>query len=104
MRDVDTLKGLHGVKTLGSAKKRYISRVQSSTYLDLYMMEKEAERLEKESLRLEMRHQQIAARLKEIADYRETANKGRSTTKKADKAEPEEAAAPKTWKKVSLRY
>jgi hypothetical protein len=101
MKDVDTLKGLHGVKTPSSSKKRSISRVQSSAYLELYMMEKERERLVKESKRLEIRHNQVKGRLKEIDEYREDVQ--RSTVKKAP-VPVEEEAPPKVWKKVSMKY
>ena len=48
MRDVNSLPGLHKLRTMFSAKKRSIPRVQSSTYLDLYMLDKEKERSLKE--------------------------------------------------------
>ena len=105
MRDVDTLKGMHGVKTMGSSKKSAISRVKSSTYLDLYMMEKEKERLEKESLRLDIRHNQVKSRLKEIAEFRDTVSG--NTVKRSSVAAVEaveEEAPPKVWKKVSMQY
>jgi hypothetical protein len=102
MRDVDTPKGMYGVKTMGSSKKSAISRVKSSTYLDLYMMEKEKERLEKESLRLDIRHNQVKSRLKEIAEYRETVSGDK--VKRASVPLAEEEAPPKVWKKVSMQY
>jgi len=66
MRDVNSLPGLHKLRTMFSAKKRSIPRVQSSTYLDLYMMNKEKERLLKESERVGMRDTGIKKRLEEI--------------------------------------
>ena len=66
MRDVNSLSGLHKLRTMVSAKKRSIPRVQSSTYLDLYMMNKEKERLLKESERAGMRDTGIKKRLEEI--------------------------------------
>ncbi len=66
MRDVNSLPGLHKLRTMVSAKKRSIPRVQSSTYLDLYMMNKEKERLLKESERVGMRDTGIKKRLEEI--------------------------------------
>jgi hypothetical protein len=102
MRDVDTLKGMHGVKTMGSSKKSAIFRVKSSAYLDLYMMEKEKERLVKESLRLGIRHDQVKQRLKEIAEHREALSG--SAIKKGSVSAAEEDAPVKTWKKVSMKY
>ena len=66
MKDVNSLKGIHGVGTMKSRKKRSIPRVQSSTYLDLYMLDKEKERLLKEDRRLSMRKDDIRKRLEEI--------------------------------------
>ena len=103
MKRFETLKGLHGVKTLGSAKKRSISRVQSSTYLELYVMERERELLVRESKRLEIRHGQVKQRLKEIEEFRDAAQ--RETAKKTSVAVEEEATPKvKVWKKVSLKY
>lgn len=66
MKDVNSLKGIHGVGTMQSRKKRSIPRVQSSTYLDLYMLNKEKERLLKEDKKLSMRKDDIQKRLEEI--------------------------------------
>ena len=66
MKDVNSLKGIHGVGTMQSRKKRSIPRVQSSTYLDLYMLDKEKERLLKEDGKLSMRKDGIRKRLEEI--------------------------------------
>jgi predicted nuclease with TOPRIM domain len=66
MKDVNSLKGIHGARTMQSRKKRSIPRVQSSTYLDLYMLDKEKERLLKEGSRLSMRQDCIRKRLEEI--------------------------------------
>ena len=66
MKDVNSLKGIHGVGTMQSKKKRSIPRVQSSTYLDLYMLDKEKERLLKEDAKLSMRRDDIRKRLEDI--------------------------------------
>lgn len=66
MKDVNSLKGIHGAGTMQSRKKRSIPRVQSSTYLDLYMLDKEKERLMKEDSKLSMRKNGIRKRLEEI--------------------------------------
>ena len=102
MNGVDTLRGVHGIRTMGSSKKRSISRVQSSTYLDLYMMEMEETRLVKECKRQEIRHSQIKQRLQEIAEYRESAQQ--STVNKTTVLVASEEVTPKTWKKVSMSY
>ena len=63
MRDVDSLKGLHAVRTMQSSKKRSIPRIQSSAYLDLFMLQKEKDRLIKENERLLMKMEQTNKRL-----------------------------------------
>jgi predicted nuclease with TOPRIM domain len=66
MKDVNSLKGIHGLGTMQSKKKRSIPRVQSSTYLDLYMLDKEKERLLKEDAKLSMRRDDVRKRLEDI--------------------------------------
>ena len=110
MRDVNSLKGLQALRTMHSTKKRSIPRVQSSTYLDLYMLGKEKERLLKEDERLGSRNSIIKKRLEEIglemnkmqgADVSVKAStnasfSGRSFTQKN--------GVKKEWKKMSLNY
>jgi len=66
MKDVNSLKGIHGAGTMQSRKKRSIPMVQSSTYLELYVLDKEKERLQKEDRKLSMRKDGIRKRLEEI--------------------------------------
>ncbi|MFA4844528.1 MAG: hypothetical protein WC632_06245 [Candidatus Margulisiibacteriota bacterium] len=59
--------GLHGLRTLHSTGRRSIPRGnQDSTFLDLYMLGKERERLEKESSIVERRKTIIQRRLADI--------------------------------------
>ncbi len=48
MKGLTEIKGLRGIKTLGVSGKRSIPRMQSSIYLDIFVLRKEKERLEKE--------------------------------------------------------
>ena len=80
MKDVNSLKGIHGVGTMQSRKKRSIPRVQSSTYLDLYMLNKEKERLLKEDKKLSMR-KDVRKRLEEIEHEMNKIQEAESTTK-----------------------
>jgi len=41
MKDVNTLSGIHTVRTMCSANKRSMPKVQSSAYLDLFILNKE---------------------------------------------------------------
>jgi len=103
LRGATSLSGLKDIRTMTSSKKRSISRVQSSTYLDLYMLSKEKDRLEKEGYILEKRKKVIQKKLDEI-------NTEMGRLKKEDanrrKAYPEEFKKPlkKDWKTMPLKY
>jgi len=111
MKDVDTLKGLHGLRTMLSAKKRSIPKVQSSTYLDLYMLGKEKERILKENERLGIRKDALKKRLDEI---NKEMNKLQDVPQSGIKSAPDASfsggtftqknGVKKEWKKMSLNY
>lgn len=103
VRGVTELSGLREIRTLHSAKKRSIPRVQSSTYLDLYMLKKEKDRLEKEIYVLDKRKKSMQKRLDEID----------AEMKKLEEAEPRRSQAKpegfkkpsgKDWKTMPLKY
>jgi len=120
MRDVNSLPGLHKLRTMVSAKKRSIPRVQSSTYLDLYMMNKEKERLLKESERVGMRDTGIKKRLEEIdlemnrlqgteapvSRERDPDQSGKSSRSPSflESAYTQRNGDKKEWKKMPLNY
>jgi len=110
MRDVNTLKGLHTLRTMVSAKKRSIPRVQSSAYLDLYMMNKEKERLLKESERLGLRNTIIGKRLEkidsEVNKLQEAVPtvKTSGNTSSSERAYTQRNGIKKEWKKMTLNY
>ena len=110
MKDVNNLKGIHGAGTMQSRKKRSIPRIQSSTYLDLYMLDKEKERLLKEDGKLSMRNDGIRKRLEEIeqemgkiqkteAIVKPTANKSSS-----GRAFAQTSGIKKEFKTMALTY
>lgn len=47
MRGISEISGVRSIRSMHSSGKRSIPRVQSSAYLDLYMLPKEKDRLEK---------------------------------------------------------
>lgn len=110
MRDVNTLKGLHSARTMHSARKRSIPRIQSSPYLDLYMLNKEKERLMKEDQRLSMRKDAINKRLEEInlemnkIEEAEAAAKANGNTSSSERASGQRKGAEKEWRKMRLHY
>lgn len=71
MRGVPDLKGLRDSRTLHSTAKRSIPVRADSAYLDLYMLQKEKERLERERSLLDKRKEAIQKRLNEIGKQME---------------------------------
>lgn len=106
MKVVTDISGLRDIRSMHSTGQRSIPRVQSSAYLDLYMLRKEKERLEKEESLLEKRKHGIQKRLKELQRQMEALEKSaqadgsKSTSDKAEKKDPSE----RKWKTMALNY
>lgn len=103
MKDVSEISGLRSIKSMHSSGKRSIPRVQSSAYLDLYMMGKEKDRLEKEIYILDKRKKDIQKKLDEINKEMEKLQKA-ETGRKESVANEFEKPAGKEWKTMSLEY
>jgi len=110
MKDVNNLKGIHGAGTMQSRKKRSIPRVQSSTYLDLYMLDKEKERLLKEDRKLSMRKDGICKRLEEIEHEMsriqgsESTMKGTKSPNSSERTFAQTNGTKKEFKTMALTY
>lgn len=65
-RSVCDIRGLENTRSMHTTGKRSIPRTAGSTYLDMYMLEKEKERLEKENAVIEKRKAVIQKRLDEV--------------------------------------
>lgn len=103
LRGTTEISGLRDVRTMHSSRKRSIPRVQSSPYLDLYMLHKEKERLEKEVYILDKRKKGIQKRLGEInteMDKLEKAEVLQGETNHEKLRKP----SGKNWKTMHLRY
>lgn len=103
VRGVTELSGLREIKSMHSSKKRSIPRVQSSAYLDLYMLRKEKDRLEKEIYILDKRKKSLQKRMDEIdAEMK----KLQEAEAKRREANPEEFKKfqTKEWKTMALKY
>lgn len=103
MKGVSEISGLRSIKSMRSSSKRSIPRVQSSAYLDLYMLRKEKDRLEKEIYILDKRKIETQKKLNDVNKQMD----------KLLKAEPErkegvsqEVKKPKEseWKTMTLKY
>lgn len=111
MKDVNTISGIHAVRTMISTKKHSIPRIQSSTYLDLYMLNKEKERLLKEAERLDLRNTVIKKRLEEISletdklqDAETAANGAEGKINPSGRTFNQKNEVKKEWKKMPLNY
>ena len=107
MRGMTDVSGLREIRSLRSTGKRSIPRVQSSAYLDLYMLEKEKERLEKEAVLLEKRSRAILKRLGDIQRQAEVLEKSASLAegrKGKDERQGEPTSPGKKWKTFSVNY
>lgn len=110
MRDVNGLKGLHMLRTMHSVKKRSIPRIQSSAYLDMYMLNKEKERLVKEDQRLGMRNTVVKKRLGEIDLEMNRLQRTEDVAKTSEnlhspvRAFTRKNGVRKEWKKMALNY
>jgi len=103
VRGVAELKGLGETRTMQGSKKRSMPRVQSSAYLDIFILEKEKDRLEKELFVAEKRRESLHKRLEEIAV--ETKKLAEAKTRE-NRTEPDASDAPrkKDWKKMAMTY
>src|SRR3989304_5282428 len=97
MKDVNNLNGIHSFNT----KRRSIPRIETSIYLDLYILYKEKERLLKEDKRRCMRRETIKSRLQEI---NLEMNKLRCNDTRAFSDKKDDFSEVKSWKKLSLGY
>jgi len=103
MKGVSEISGLRSIKSMHSSGKRSIPRVQSSAYLDLYMMRKEKDRLEKEIYILDKRKKDIQKKLDEINKEMEKLQKA-EPGRKESVAKEFEKPSEKEWKTMSLKY
>jgi len=105
MKDVNSVKGVHNTSTMSSARKRSIPQTQSSSYLELYMLEKEKERLLLERNKMSVKMGIINNRLEEIE--METQRLAKIKGLDRDFLEKELLKAKEenvVWKSVSLNY
>ncbi len=106
-------RGLDTLKTAGSAHLHSIPSTHRSGYLDLFMLEKEKNKLEKDSKKIEKRLKHNLNRLKEIETQMEEVlatqvqEKGEKKESKTRSKEANELYLPKeqkAWETVKLRY
>lgn len=102
-RGVTEISGLRDIRTMHSSRKRSIPRVQSSAYLDLYILRKEKDRLEKEIYLLEKRKKGIKKRIEEINAEMDKLEKAEAL-KRQDSPKRLKKPLEKDWKTMPLKY
>jgi len=103
VRGVTELSGLRETRTMHGSKKRSIPRLQSSAYLDLYMLGKEKDRLEKEMFVLEKRKTSLQKRLDEIAVEMKKLEEAEIREKRATPG-ARKSHHKKDWKTMAMTY
>lgn len=93
------LNSLRSIRT----KKKSIPRLQSSPYLDLYVLGKEKDRLEKEIFILEKRKKSIEKRVAEINAEMKRSEEA-SAAQRLENRGGINNPAEKEWKKMSMKY
>ena len=106
MQNSKDLKRFHNVKTMLSSKKHSMPKLQSSSnYLDMYLLEKERERILQEIERVGKRQDQIKKRLDEIDQELAKSSKEKVTVKKNKKTNHTgKKVQREKWKTMNLNY
>lgn len=107
MKGLTDIRGLRDVRGMPTTGRRAIPRTGSSAYLDLYVLQRERERLLKEAGLLAKRDRAIRKRLSEIAAQVEALGWWSRSERPGDgggKAPPGRPPMGKRWKTLPLRY
>ena len=105
MRGVTDISGLRDIRSMHSTR-RSIPRFKNSAFLDLYMLQKEKERLEKEVALLVKRNQGIRKRLSDIQRQMEGLEQSAQSDRPGNGGEKvtERSGPVKKWKTFSMNY
>jgi len=69
MPNVNPIKGMHNLRTMGTVPQSAIPEKQDSDFIKFYMLEKERTRLRNEQSRIILRLEAINNRLKDIQEF-----------------------------------
>jgi len=103
VRGVMELKGLSETRTLQGSKKRSMPRAQNATYLDIFILGKEKDRLEKEMIIIDKRKTSMQRRLDEIAVEMKKLEEAEIRKKRATPGAPK-SHHKKGWKTMAMTY
>jgi len=103
MKGVSEISGLRSIKSMHASGKRSVPRVQSSAYLDLYMLRKEKDRLEKDMFVLDKRKNDIQKKLDDVNKQMDKLQKSATEVKEKYSQEVKRPSG-KELKTMSLEY
>jgi hypothetical protein len=103
IRGVMKLKGLRETRTLQGSKKRSMPRAQNATYLDIFILGKERDRLDKETIVIDKRKASMRSRLDEIVIEIKNLEEAENRGKRAASGKSQRGPA-KGWKTMAMTY
>ena len=101
MRGMQQISNLRNIKSIHSVGVRSIPKVQRSSYLDLYALKREKDRLEKEVFVLEQRKTAADRELNSIAKHIERLQKESHEEKKI---KTNRGVSVRSLKKMAIHY
>lgn len=101
MRKIIYAPNLRDIKTIHSAGMRSIPKAQRSSYLDLFILSKEKERLEKESFMLGKRTSSLD---KQLGILNNRIEKLQKEILKEQRGKIQKGAAASSLKRMAIRY
>lgn len=110
VRSKSDISGLQNIRSMHSTGKRSLPKNQSSTYLDLYMLNKEKERLLTEDERISRRKDTIRKRLEEMELEINRLQEAKAIIKATGNISSsggtftQKGGVKKGWKKMPLNY
>jgi len=103
VRGVTELKGLSETRTLQGSKKRSMPRAQNATYLGIFILGKEKDRLEKAMIIIDKRKTSMQRRLDEIAVEMKKLEEAEIREKRATPG-ARKSHHKKGWKTMAMTY
>lgn len=101
MRGIQQISSLRNIKSIHSVGARSIPKVQRSSYLELYMLRREKDRLEKEVFALDKRKTAMDRQLNSIAKRIEKLQK---ETHDDQKVKTYQGISARPLKKMAISY
>ena len=102
MKSVSQLQTVSDIRGMNSIGARSIPKSMRSSYLELYVLDRERDRLEKEKFSLDKKRNRAQTRLESIAQRIEKIKK--ETDEETQVIAPQRGTSRKPLKKMSIKY